>query len=180
MLRARSRRARSPACIETFSSGGPPVRILRSGASDLSPDWRDDNDERLPSHVAAFETDADFALDGRGLGAIFCGGRNRKRVKASEKRGDRCALNLPVRHGCDSQKSQAPLPEFRLRDGFTIRPMAASVRFGSSQNAAPRAERVGPNLSFRGLIYRGKAGRLAGEEGLEPPTPGFGDRCSTN
>ena len=51
--------------------------------------------------------------------------------------------------------------------------------------------RLGPK--FKGNLFAQQAGlqkslmdmdyftlRLAGEEGLEPPTPGFGDRCSTN
>ncbi len=32
----------------------------------------------------------------------------------------------------------------------------------------------------KSLLFSQKAFYLAGAEGLEPPTPGFGDRCSTN
>src|SRR3954449_6983892 len=37
---------------------------------------------------------------------------------------------------------------------------------------------AGPRLCYRDL--RPSLITLAGVEGLEPPTPGFGDRCSTN
>jgi hypothetical protein len=36
-------------------------------------------------------------------------------------------------------------------------------------------------LNYARSIASGKPpSAMAGEEGLEPPTPGFGDRCSTN
>src|SRR5262245_9497790 len=47
-------------------------------------------------------------------------------------------------------------------------------RFGETAFAFLRGL---PSRSTRALSC---ARRLAGQEGLEPPAPGFGDRCSTN
>ena len=37
-----------------------------------------------------------------------------------------------------------------------------------------------PNFGQKKSFAEAKDYFLAGAEGLEPPTPGFGDRCSTN
>ena len=57
-------------------------------------------------------------------------------------------------------------------------PMAANVTAGHI--AQLRSQRWFQELCAGWPIFSAPYRGLAGVEGLEPPTPGFGDRCSTN
>src|SRR5438067_13935620 len=63
---------------------------------------------------------------------------------------------------------------------FAMFPAAAASGLFSDPGRSPH-DIIGPeSLCDRARLARGPVpARLAGVEGLEPPTPGFGDRCSS-
>src|SRR5215203_38737 len=69
---------------------------------------------------------------------------------------------------------------FRSRSFLALSASGASLSSLHCAAASSAAPFRSPSCNLPRIVYPVGSQKLAGQEGIEPPTPGFGDRCSAN